>query len=1009
PSPQPLVPLPQAKTQNIRRLVRDILSQYVTIPQQQVEGYRSFQELGLDSLGAVEAIKQLSLTFKHQLSPTLFFEYQTPDELADHLEKQYGASMISTPETPINNHEEGVITPSASLTKKETPANLMLQQSNFKAMDVKQEDIAIIGMACKIPGADNLEQYWQFLNEKRSFIKEVPSDRWLIEDYYEKNGTAPHTTYCKHGGFIENPFDFDPMFFGISPREATAMDPQQRVFLEVSWQALQQAGYGGKYRTKDIAVIVGGDQNNYVEHFFNYQYGTVLKRRLHKSSWFKQLTPAEQKNLLDTVSDVLKPSELMPEATAGNELNQIAARVSHCLDLMGPSLEVGTACSSSLVAIHLACESIRAGDTCMAIAGGVNLNLSPTPFTFLSRVQAFSPTGECFPFDSRANGMVVGEGTGAVVLKSLRKALEDGDYIHAVIKGSAINNDGHSQGITAPKPEGQAEAIRKAYNKFGIDPETISYIETHGTGTMLGDPVEVEGITKAFRDFTSRKGFCGIGSVKSSIGHLMAGSGVVSLIKVVLAMQHGKIPPTVGFEQPSPHIDFANTPLYVVGGEGKPWTSDGELLRAGVNGFGFGGTNCHLIVEQSPISQSVKSEESTSPHLLCLTGRNQKVLKEIVKQLHEHVSKHPEHKLSEICLTLSNSQRELSFKAALVVNNRQHLLDSLNAISSEQNQPNIQLGRCNPQKATPNYLVLDNSCTFTPKEAKILSDRYPEFRKAYADCEFLWRRTLSNSELNNNTNLSQKAHSFAVQYAWCNLLMSLKIQPSAILAEGIGILVGACLTAMSSLKEAFILLAELEGKHTNNFVEEPRLETPLITVWNCSLVTPLGTYKPSGKFTATQLQSLLHVSGSLKTEHCQEACSETGAYFYLGNSALIRQQLNIADDPQTWIHADTNQPVINSLLTIIARLYTAGVQLNSLGLFPQGLRRVPLPTYPFERKTYKAPIDYSEPTFTESVEIDGLLLIEHLVTLSPEQRQTSYNALLQEFGFAAKTVENINN
>ncbi|MFN6571677.1 SDR family oxidoreductase [Dendronalium sp. ChiSLP03b] len=994
--PQSPIPTPQPKTQNIRRLVLEILSKYLTIPQEQIQGYRSFQELGLDSLGAVEAIKQLSLTFKHQLSPTLFFEYQTPDELADHLEKQYGASAIATPETPV------------STPKKETANNLMVQQqSNFKAMDVKQEDIAIIGMACKIPGADNLEQYWQFLTEKRSFIKEVPSDRWLIEDYYEENGTAPHTTYCKRGGFIENPFDFDPMFFGISPREATAMDPQQRVFLEVAWQALQQAGYGGKYRTKDIAVIVGGDQNNYVEHFFNYQYSTVLKRRLHKTSWFKQLTPSEQKNLLDTVSDVLKPSELLPEATAGNELNQIAARVSHCLDLMGPSLEVGTACSSSLVAIHLACESIRAGDTCIAIAGGVNLNLSPTPFTFLSRVQAFSPTGECFPFDSRANGMVVGEGTGAVVLKSLRKALEDGDYIHAVLKGSAINNDGHSQGITAPKPEGQAEAIRKAYNKFGIDPETISYIETHGTGTMLGDPVEVEGITKAFRDFTDRKGFCGIGSVKSSIGHLMAGSGVISLIKVVLAMQNGNIPPTVGFEKPNPHIDFANTPLYVVGGEGKPWTSNGELLRAGVNGFGFGGTNCHLIVEQSPISQSAKSAEQTSsPHLLCLTGRNQKVLKEIVKQLHEHISKHPEQELSEICLTLSNSQRELSYKAALVVNNRQHLLDSLNAILSEQNQPNIQINRSNPQKATPTYLVLDSSCTLTPEEAKILSDRYPEFRKAYADCEFLWRRTISTWDLNSNAALSQKAHTFAIQYALCNLLMSLQLQPSALLTEGVGILVGACLTAMFSLKEAFILLAELEGKQINNSVEEPRLEAPLVTVWNSPLVTPLGTYKPSGKFTKTQMQSLVHVSGSLKTEHCRETCSEAGAYLYLGE-ANIRQQLNIADDT-LWIHFEKNQPIAN-FLTAIARLYTAGVQFNSLGLFPKGLRRVPLPTYPFERKTYKAPIDYSEPELQAALELEGLLLIEHLVALSPEQRQSSYKALLEEFGFAPKTVENTTN
>ncbi|AFZ56827.1 type I polyketide synthase [Anabaena cylindrica FACHB-243] len=983
---------------NMRRLVRETISQYLAVPQHEVEGYRSFPELGLDSLGAVEAIKQLSLTLKQQLSPTLFFEYGTPDDLADHLEKQYGASIVSSAVTPINK------------PKVEPPVkHLMAQPSNFKSMEVKQQDIAIIGMGCKIPGADNLEQYWQLLSEKRSVIQEVPSDRWSVADYYEENGTTPYKTYCKRGGFIENPFDFDPMFFGISPREATVMDPQQRVFLEVAWQALQQAGYGSRYRTKDIAVFVGGEQINYIEHFFNYQYYSVLQQRLQNSALFKRLSTAEHKDLLDMLSEVLQPSEMLPEATAGNELNQIAARLSHCLDLIGPSMEVSTACSSSLVALHLACESIRAGDTSMAIAGGINLNLSPTPFTFLSRVQALSPTGECYPFDSRANGMVVGEGTGVVILKPLRKALEDGDYIHAVIKGSAINNDGHSQGITAPKPEGQAETIRRAYTKFGIDPETISYIETHGTGTALGDPVEVEGMTKAFRDFTNLKSFCGIGSVKSSIGHLLAGSGIVSLIKVVLAMQHGKIPATVGFEQPNPHINFDNTPFYVVGGQGKPWSSNGELLRAGVNGFGFGGTNCHVIVEQSPLSSAIKSPEPTSslsPHLLCLTARNQKVLKEVVQQLHEHIIKHPEQELSEICFTLSNSQRELAYKTALVVNDRQHLLDSLNAICLDQINSNVQIDRSNPQKATPTYLVLDNSSNLTPEDAKLLSDRFPEFRKAYADCEFLWRHTV-------NSDFSQKAHTFAAQYAVCNLLMSLQLQPTALLAEGIGILVGACLTATLSLKQAIVLLANLEEKQINKSVEEPRLEATSLTVWTCPIVTSSEVLKSSSNLTSEKLQSLLQVSGALKIADCQDVCSEHGAYLYLGDSASIKQQLGITDELQVWIQAQKKSTIIDCLLTMISRLYVAGVQFNSVALFPKGLRKVLLPTYPFERKTYKAPIYYSQlenlHDIQQALNMDCLVLVEQLPPLSHEQRYSSYKALIEKFGFSYPSLDNLHN
>ncbi|NJS16302.1 MAG: polyketide synthase, partial [Nostocaceae cyanobacterium CSU_2_110] len=323
----------------------------------------------------------------------------------------------------------------------------------------------------------------------------------------------------------------------------------------------------------------------------------------------------------------------------------------------------------------------------MAIVGGVNFNLSPSPFTFLRKAQALSPSGTCYPFDKRANGLLLGEGAGVLIVKPLKQAVSDGDIIHAVIKGSAINNDGHSQGITAPNPKGQSEAIRQAYLNSGINPETISYIETHGTGTLLGDPIEVEGMTKAFSNFTDKKGFCGIGSVKSSIGHLLSASGIVSLIKVVLAMQHGEIPQTLGFSEPNPHINFDNTPFYVVGDGSKPWVRNGNPMRAGINGFGFGGTNCHVILEESPLTTTsvVKPEEKTdSSQLLLLTARNQVALQEVAAQLVLHIRNHPEQSINQICFTQNNAQKEQPFKAAFLVNNRQNLLDNLDAIANNQ-------------------------------------------------------------------------------------------------------------------------------------------------------------------------------------------------------------------------------------------------------------------------------------------------------------------------------------
>ncbi|MBC1213847.1 SDR family NAD(P)-dependent oxidoreductase [Trichormus variabilis ARAD] len=997
----------QAKPRNLRQLVREVLLQHLRIPEAQVEGHKTFQEMGLDSVGTVEVVQHLGTTLGEELFPTLLFEYQTPDDLVDYLQSKYGYS-VKTSTSAMDYAPPLVIAPeetSSPQTEKSAPPNVAPQE---KYQDVPEQDIAIIGMACKIPGADNLEQYWDLLNAGRSVIQDVPQDRWFNQHYFEAKGNSPQAKISKRGCFVNSPFDFDPMFFGISPKEATAMDPQQRLFLELSMQALQQAGYGGKYRPDNIGVFVGCGQNTYIEHFTNYQYYEELRQRLQESSWFDHLPAEDRQHLLKTLSQVLQPSEILPESAAGNEVNELAARVSHCLNLKGPSMAVSTACSSSLVALHIACESLRSGQTGMAIVGGVNLNLSPSPFTFLRKAQALSLSGTCYPFDRRANGIVLGEGAGVLIIKPLKQALADGDLIHAVIKGSAVNNDGHSQGITAPNPKGQAEAIRQAYNSCGVDPRTISYIETHGTGTLLGDPVEVEGMTKAFRSFTDEKGFCTIGSVKSSIGHLLSASGIVSLIKVVLAMQHGKIPQTVGFEEPNPHINFADTP-FTVAGKSIPWSPNGNPLRAGVNGFGFGGTNCHVILEESPVAANLQSQvTSSAPDLLCLTARNQQALQEVARQLRQHIIHHPEQESSQICFTQNNAQKELPYKAALVVNDRQHLLNYLEAICSAQTPADIYTGRANPQRTTPFHLILDGTSAIAPAEIETLGQRFPQFQVAY------------NSVRAGFHEMSEQAHIFAVQYAWGRLLMSLELQPTSLLVEKTGILAGATLRGMLTLEQAIALLLQIEGEKGLS-VHDVSAKEQSASTWTCPLVTSQGIFSHADTISTDQLLALVQVSEQLNVDVCQDVISKESVYLHLGDSFALKEQLASLDELGVWIYLNKRQPVVERVLTSLARSYVAGIRFNSIPLFPQGLRRVLLPTYPFERKTYRVSlVDHTQENQATSIPAaellpprpeskhqltvaqTRLLPIEQLSPLTDNQRQSSYAKLTEDL----KIVDN---
>ena len=951
------------QSKNIRGIVFQVIVDQLQVNQEKFDGSQNFVELGLDSLGAVKIMEKLGQNLGMELYPTLIFEYQTPDLLAQYIENVYATGFA-----------EGV------------SEKLVILERSTSTEEVK--DIAIIGASLRIPGANTLEEYWNILEAGQCVISEVPSERWSLKDYFSSDRNSMHTSYSKYGGFIDQPYEFDPLFFGLSPSEAAVTDPQQRIFLEIAWEALQQAGYGGRYNSNNVGVFVGCEQNNYAEHFANYRIYMELKNHLASNQSFNRISQSERNELLTSIVNVLRPAKMVPDAVAGNSLNEVAARVSHCLDIMGPSLTINTACSSSLAALHLACESLRSGQCRMAIAGGVNLNLTPTPFIGLSRVSALSSTGTCYPFDSRANGMVLSEGASTVLLKPLAAAKRDRDNILAVIKGSAINNDGHSQGLTAPRPKGQADAIRKAYLEAEINPETVSYIETHGTGTSLGDPIEIEGMTQAFRSFTSEKGFCAIGSVKSSIGHMLSASGITSLIKVVLALKHKTIPHTVNYDQstPNPNIDFPNSPFYVASEKPTAWKKGNDQipLRAGVNAFGFGGTNVHVILEEAPDQRDCDCNEEGPPYLLQLTGRNENVLKRIAGNLKHHLEQHPDISAASICLTMNNAQKELSTKFAALVKSRNHLLEVLASLENSGSREGTYQGRSNPNRETEAYLVLDGQLQLNASHKEDLCSRFITFNTAYKECMERYS-TLSN--LNNaEADRIKRIDSFAVQYALGVLLSDFHLKLHGIIALGTGVAVAAVLAGLISIDQA------LEGLMDSCLTENADcLEKNHRAVFlNCPIMTPAGIVEEFFNMSIEAEGDIKSLNGFVNPK---QVVLYPGEINKLMNLAFYDEKLF------TWVELNINDQPLESIIRAFAKLYPLGVKYNPNKFLAGRERKVALPTYPFENETYKVSFQ-EELTFNDvnstSLEQKRLFKLDTNYSLSDNERRSCCDKLAND-------------
>lgn len=530
--------------------------------------------------------------------------------------------------------------------------NILKDSSDIYFEDDKIKDIAIIGMAVKLPMSENIDDFWNGIRSGIDCVKEFPSSRRKdIDDYLKYvNGDDIDIQYDENA-YLDEIDKFDYSFFGLSPREASLMDPNQRLFLEVAWKTIEDSGYGGK-------KLVGSRTGVYVGFSSN------------SASEYKQLI-----NQVDRSS--------LSISTAGNLASIIASRISYLLDLRGPSMLIDTACSSSLVAVHQACKAIRNGECDQALVGGVKINYVPITSDRNDNIGVESSFKRARTFDDDSDGTCGGEGVVAIFLKPLNEAKKDRDHIYAVIKGSAVNQDGNSIGITAPNALAQEDVISRAWEDADIDPSTISYIEAHGTGTKLGDPIEIEGITRAFNRYTKSKQFCAIGSVKTNIGHLDSAAGLAGLIKVVCALKYKELPPILHFNRPNRNIEFENSPVYINHILSR-WQRREFPRRAGVSSFGMSGTNCHVVLEEFKIQEHEEIEYEDMSNVLTISAKSRESLDELVMEYIRFLAKVDDHQLRDMCYTANTGRGHYNLRLALIIKDKKDLKHKLEEIKNDK-------------------------------------------------------------------------------------------------------------------------------------------------------------------------------------------------------------------------------------------------------------------------------------------------------------------------------------
>jgi len=648
----------------------------------------------------------------------------------------------------------------------------------------KQELIAIVGMGCRLPGgANSPEEFWRLLSEGRDAISPIPAERWSASRYFDENVEASGKMYVREGGFLDSsPYDFDPHFFGISPKEAKALDPQQRLLLEVAWEALEQGGINpASLQGSRTGVFIGISSNDY------------LSAHLRSGDL----------SLID------------PYSLTGFTFSTAAGRISYTLGLEGPSFPVDTACSSSLVALHQACRSLRAGECDLALVGGVNLILTPEPLIAFCKLRALSPDGRCKTFDASADGYGRGEGCGMIVLKRLESARQDGDRILALVKGSALNNDGRSNGLTAPNGIAQRRVIAAAVANAALQPGDIDYVEAHGTGTPLGDPIELEAIATALGQGRDTAHPLLVGSAKTNIGHLEAAAGVAGIIKLVLALNNERIPPHLHFSTPNTHISWDRLPLKVVS-EGADWPRTNRPRRAGISGFGFSGTNAHVILEEAPLPDALPLPDGRNSHLLVISAVGETALRDLVGRYARFLEGGNLPPLAAICNSAAIGRNRFPHGLAVAGTTPHELSQRLAVFADQGTTAGLYLSPARTtDKKGPVFLFTGQGSQY-PGMGRELYDTAPVYRDALDRCDALFTPLLGLSireimhsgseEQLARTNITQPTI-FALEYSLARLWQSWGVTPSAVLGHSIGEFVAACVAGVLSLEDTVTLVA----------------------------------------------------------------------------------------------------------------------------------------------------------------------------------------------------------
>lgn len=716
----------------------------------EIDTHEPFVSFGLDSAQAVGLAGDLEEWLGRKLSPTLVWDYPTIEALARYLAEDKSAPVVTT---KISAPKTG-----------------------------ESEAIAIIGLGCRFPKANNPDEFWQILHHGIDAISEVPEDRWDREARYDPNPDTPGKMITRHGGFIDNIDQFDPHFFGISPREAARMDPQQRLLLEVTWEALEDAAIPPETLAgSDTGVFIGISSDDYTGALY----------RDH--------------NLIDAYTGT------------GNAFSISANRLSYILNLNGPSIALDTACSSSLVAIHLAIQSLRNGESSLAIAGGVNAIISPERSITFSHARMLSPDGRCKTFDASADGYGRGEGCGVIILKRLSDALASGDRILALLRGSAVNQDGKSNGITAPSGAAQQAVIWQALNNANIKPEDVTYIESHGTGTILGDPIEFQALGNVQQNRPKDRP-CFVGSVKTNIGHLESAAGIAGVIKVVLALKNEEIPKHLHFKAINPHIPIEKYPLQIPI-TSIPWKAGEGRRIAGVSSFGFGGTNAHVIIEEPLKKAETENNPERPQHLLTLSAKSESALRDLAGRFHNFFNANPGINLADVGYTMNTGRAHFSNRLAIIVSSHEKLMESLIAVAAGEEIPGNHFGQVQGEKHPKIAFLFTGQGSQYTGMGRQLYETQPAFKKALDRCNdilnaYLEKPLLSvifpeadeDADLLNETMYTQPAL-FALEFALAELWNSWGIEPDYVMGHSIGEYVAATVAGFFSLEDGLKLIA----------------------------------------------------------------------------------------------------------------------------------------------------------------------------------------------------------